>query len=282
MDDVIKSINISAIDILGMVLPGCAFILVMNEGHKLESMLSSYFAFESASAKLFLLLIAGYVVGMLFHTVSDLAERCLWECYLTDPKFYAAYKVSGRLKESIPNVEGVDHCGGWHVWRGVKFCVGFMLNIGVLGVAWSGFGVRNFWELVIPICFAILLFLFSFYIADQCSSSSKKSKYARYVSSVKACEDNAWIQTCISGGKSDSKRSLFDGFRVMMRNLLWCWAFLRLSGYSQSLTDALAMIPHGNLIYRFFLIAVVLRYMHNSYLKYKYSFEDYLYVSANR
>lgn len=316
MEDVIKSINISAIDILGMILPGCAFILVMNEGGALESLIAPYFTFKSASAWIFLLLIAGYIVGMLFHTVSDLAERMLWECYLVDPKFYAAYKVSGRLRGDsistqvgssleqsdntptqvsnasaqranpplqggIPGVRGVIHHGFWHVWRGIKFCAGFMLNASVLYVAWGGSCIQNLVGPIITSIVAVLLFFVSFRIVDYFADTTQNNRYIRFVNSIKACEDNAWIQVCVSKKKNDPKRNLFDGFRVMMRNLLWCLAFLRLSGYLQGLTRTIAMIPHGTTIYRFFLIAAVLRYMHNAYLKYKYAFEDYLYICEN-
>ena len=64
------------------------------------------------------------------------------------------------------------------------------------------------------------------------------------------------------------KRVVFDCFHLMMRNLILVIALLN---YMQA-----AKLSIPQCVERIIVVIMLVRYMHYSYLKYKYSYEDYL------
>ena len=111
MGDFIKDLN--AIDFLGIMMPGSAFLLLLaymedlSAGNESASLLYSYFGTTSPSIGQGILLIAfGYFLGMLFHELGDLLEGLSWRCKSLNPQYKAAYDVYKRVQaKSIGQAE---------------------------------------------------------------------------------------------------------------------------------------------------------------------------------
>lgn len=144
----------------------------------------------------------------------------------------------------------------------------------------SIFSISNYF---VVLCFVVATFAALFYIAQ-----SKLRHYMVKIQHVRL--QNPYIQTYVSGYGNSSKRILFDGFRVTMRNFLIVIAVINIfsiwkpiAAYQQ-ICGALAspvdnVLLNSNILVLCYIFAVLLmfiRYCHYSFLKYKYSYEDYL------
>ena len=78
MGDFIKDLNI--IDFLGMLLPGAFVALCLSIQHPgAWQILETAIGCElGLSLRITVVLVVGYVIGMLLHELGDRMEKCLW------------------------------------------------------------------------------------------------------------------------------------------------------------------------------------------------------------
>lgn len=100
---------------------------------------------------------------------------------------------------------------------------------------------------------------------------------------AKTTGSNADAKSKMEKTSSDSrrKRALFDGFRTMARNMLVAMAFLCLyaitsDGWMRGVYTRLTASTRNCVILLGVLVILFVRYWHYSYLRIKYSYEDYL------
>lgn len=91
MGDFIKDLNI--IDFLGMLLPGSLFIMAEQKVLPIDELLKYFGENPGTAPRVTILLVAGYVIGMLFHELGDSIEWLLWKCQYLDPRTCAAKKA---------------------------------------------------------------------------------------------------------------------------------------------------------------------------------------------
>ena len=285
MGDFIKELNI--IDFLGIAIPGAFLVLMLSGETPAHFFLSSYLGEEySEATKVIVLLILGYIVGGLIHEAGDLAEKLLWSCSLTDPKTYAIWKVGPEQLKHTLNLDGYSA---------------------------PSFSIRNVIKLFVGmLCFS-LYFIFSIDIGANCSDPSTILAiepgililivfivslimtwgygYFSRVDTREAVEliraRNAFIQTTAAKQEKYSKCVLFDGFRVVMRNLMIAIAVINFSSHFVELpvrADVIKLVENSVLKKSIIVLIIVmsLRYFHYSYLKYKYAYELFLDVSLEK
>ena len=280
MGDFVKELNI--IDFLGMMLPGAAFILIFSYGidtTEQASLLFSYFENQDPSAsQVILLIIAGYVLGMLIHEIGDLMEKFCWGYLRIDPRAYAAkaVNINGELIKACERakvLKGQPYCETWKdiVRVGIVLCVALFVSPCLMLVQrnWASF-------VLIGICVATFLIRRSLDAFVFRSSDPVKEIIAA----------NPNIQTKMVGKGNEKKRIVFDGFHVMMRNLLLSWSLLNICAYEmnrQQFLYAFLCEKLGSgleIIVLVFLMVLegmmFVRYYHYSYLKYKYTFENFV------
>ena len=90
MGNFVKELTI--IDFLGMIVPGSLLVLLFNRDYELQSIWSDYFENDMA-ANTIILLIAGYLIGMLIHELGDVLEKQIWKTNWFNPRYYAAREV---------------------------------------------------------------------------------------------------------------------------------------------------------------------------------------------
>lgn len=90
MGDFIKDLNI--IDFLGMLLPGAFVALCLSIQHPgAWQILETAIGCElGLSLRITVVLVVGYVIGMLLHELGDRMEKCLWLVPVLNPRLYAA------------------------------------------------------------------------------------------------------------------------------------------------------------------------------------------------
>lgn len=98
MSDFIKDLNI--IDFLGMLLPGSLYILTVRDFFPTEELLGYFGDDPSLLPRVTFLLVAGYVVGIIFHEIGDIFEKLLWKFKWFDPRTYAAIHTGLAKKNS--------------------------------------------------------------------------------------------------------------------------------------------------------------------------------------
>lgn len=93
MGDFVK--ELTAIDFLGILLPGGFLILIFSMDYPEVALWSGYFGANCGEGvKITILLISGYVLGMLIHEVGDILEQgLLWQCYRCNPMISAMRKI---------------------------------------------------------------------------------------------------------------------------------------------------------------------------------------------
>lgn len=206
MGDFIKDLNI--IDFLGMLLPGSLFIISTQKALPVDELLKYFGEDPGVAPRITFLLVAGYVIGMLFHELGDFLEWLLHKCSCFDPRTRAA-KRTGLID---------------HLVAGGK--------------------------------------------------SKTKSD------ALQAVRKGDSIYFSVIDNKTDTrKRNLFEGFRTMARNLFLVLLLLLFfpGGFPKGFPGVLA---EANTVQIFFYVGactlLFMRYRHYSYLKFKYSYEDYL------
>lgn len=286
MGDFIKDLN--AIDFLGMMVPGATMILLFEyiwDSSEQASLLFSFFGQgEVKGAIIGLLVVCGYVVGMLVHELSDTLEGWLWKLGPFNPKFRAAQDVDrdsdwklGEIWESSRNPSAnmqkttADEMG-WLMCAILIAVGGYTVLSGIFGEKGSG---------IVADALAVLLggCLISFR-----NESVDKQRYQPLINALPQ------IQTQIEKCGNLRKRTIFDGFHVMMRNLVL--VIFLMDVYALAIGESSPMVRcfsgkdgavnyMGAIVLCAAEVLMISRYDRFAYLKYKYIFEDYLEYKRN-
>jgi len=207
MGDFIKDLN--AIDFLGIMMPGSAFLLLLaymedlSSRNESASLLYSYFDTTSPSIGQGILLIAfGYFLGMLFHELGDLIEGLSWRCKSLNPQYKAAYDVYKRVQaKSIGQAEIV-------VFPIVLLVIIFLCT-------WiNQFDDDSYIKYTDIIINLISIAIYLSY--NLAKNKILEKENPEIESKVHALPE---IQTKIEKSGNIRKRTIFDGFHLMMRNL---------------------------------------------------------------
>lgn len=291
MGDFIKDLNI--IDFLGMLLPGAFVALCLSIQHPgAWQILETAIGCElSLSLRITVVLVVGYVIGMLLHELGDRMEKCLWLVPVLNPRLYAARTTKLWKREA----ENVDRTIQWDetsshtfrksvksVWKEWKMCVFSPLVVAavitVLLVAAHMLPLE--WGAILGIALAVVLYVTDVYmLRDRFPTDSGDEGYT-----IKAMRrvlegDAEYYSHAKQDKESQRKRNLFDGFRSSARNLFLAFIFLHAytsagEGELGSLIQTqMAKLPVRCVVYGTMLLMLI-RYWHYSYLKFKYCYED--------
>lgn len=291
MGDFIKDLNI--IDFLGMLLPGAFVALCLSIQHPgAWQILETAIGCElSLSLRITVVLVVGYVIGMLLHELGDRMEKCLWLVPVLNPRLYAARTTKLWKREA----ENVDRTIQWDetsshtfrksvksVWKEWKMCVFSPLVVAavitVLLVAAHMLPLE--WGAILGIALAVVLYVTDVYmLRDRFPTDSGDEGYT-----IKAMRrvpegDAEYYSHAKQDKESQRKRNLFDGFRSSARNLFLAFIFLHAytsagEGELGSLIQTqMAKLPVRCVVYGAMLLMLI-RYWHYSYLKFKYCYED--------
>lgn len=301
MSDFFKELNI--IDILGICLPGCLLVLLLGGDQTAQLLWAAQFQ-DNALAFGIMLITVGSIAGMLIQELGDMVEKGLWLIPWLDPKCYAACAVNiGPIDQSdmdshkypLPTGRTADVlkwlCG--IVSLLVVLCASFLFPVSMWKAACQSnsaawFGWAACWGL-------------SPLFATICASCIYARTYSKKTAAEKLKIDairlaNPYIQTRLTGHGNTSKRTLFDGWRFVMRNLLWVWAIANLVNLWKPL-DLYCRIAGsmmadggdmtGNLFWLTLMASIAIslmlvRYYHYAFLRYKYSLEDYMELPPNQ
>ena len=83
MENSVKELTI--IDFLGMIVPGGLLVLLFHKDYEVQSIWNGYFGNDTV-ANTIILLVAGYLVGMLIHEWGDILEKAVWKLNLLNPR----------------------------------------------------------------------------------------------------------------------------------------------------------------------------------------------------
>ena len=295
MTELFKELNI--IDILGIGVPGCLLVLLLGGDQTAALLWADQFQ-GNVLAFAVLLLVAGSLAGMLTQELGDLIEKGLWLIPWLDPKIHAAHSVNRKdLKLNDIRKHAYAEPKGAAPVLTMIFCV-----LGALAVVWCATGLlptallrsvpganadawadgsvlAALWPLPIA---AVAVALFC-----RKLPSRKEAEWANLKTIRNA---NPYIQTRLVGHGNTSKRTLFDGWRFVMRNLIIVLAVINLVSLwkpvdlyrqiAQLLTasggDGTDHLFRLTLITACAVCLMLVRYYHYAYLRYKYSLENFM------
>ena len=297
MKDFFKELNI--IDILGIGVPGCLLVLLLGGDQTAALLWADQFQ-GNVLAFAALLLVAGSLAGMLIQELGDLIEKGLWLIPWLDPKFYAANAVNStdltKVKDKVEKHTCAEPGKGKCLLAQCLSAVAALLVVGcavaLLPVAiWTAaaaaddavwFDPKAMWGLW-PLGVMLLAALLLRPKVDFTDAAIKTVRNA-----------NPYIQTCLVGHGNTSKRTLFDGWRFVMRNLILVLSVTNLVSLWKPV-DLYCRVAHmlvgkggdmtGHLFWLIVATACVVglmlvRYYHYAYLRYKYSLENYIRMIA--
>ena len=297
MTEFFKELNI--IDILGIGVPGCLLVLLLG-GDQTAALLWADLFQGNVLAFAVLLLVAGSLAGMLIQELGDLIEKGLWLIPWLDPKFYAANAVNStdltKVKEKVEKHTCAEPGKGKRLLAQCLSAVAALLAVGcavaLLPVAiWTAAAAADdavwfdpkamwgLWPLGIMLLTVLLL----------------RPKVDFKDDAIKTVRDaNSYLQTCLVGHGNTSKRTLFDGWRFVMRNLILVLSVTNLASLWKPV-DLYHRVAHmlvgkgGDMTGHLFWLIVafscivglmLVRYYHYAYLRYKYSLENYIRMIA--
>lgn len=307
MGNFIKELTI--IDFLGILVPGGLVLLLFNPDFSIRKIWCSYFNPGSVADSV-IFLVAGYLIGMLLHETGDLFEKLIRKCPLFDPCYYAAKKVtlpsessyvlvtstyflnaeinlqsttSSKMGNAVIDSTSQDKSSCLKTIRQFIFS-----SIGVYIILSSVFffplllksesNIKN----VLFALFSLLMILLITVVGIRISKPLNKLQNSE---AMKFASQNSVIQTKIFGKASAAKRQIFDGFYYIMRNLLLVMGvtntyalFFTNSQYLAQKVSNFYKNDNRTLLYCIIGIVMLIRCCHYAYLKYKYSYEDYLYL----
>ncbi len=295
MKDFFKELNI--IDILGIGVPGCLLMLLLGGEQAAELLWMDQFQNHPLAFGI-VLIIVGSLAGMLVQELGDMIEKGLWLIPWLDPKVYAACAVK-------TNEIGNDKMGDYEYPTPsgktlviLKWVCGISALFVVIGASivfpfsmWKAAFVTDAtahvdyhaWFGLIPLLItAISACRYVKVLPNKESDDWKKIESLRNA--------NPYIQTKLVGHGNTSKRTLFDGWRFVMRNLLLVWAITNLISLWKPLDFyrrvAKVMVGiNGDMTSNLFWLTLlascsislmIVRYFHYAFLRYKYSLEDYV------
>lgn len=293
MNDFLKELNI--IDILGIGVPGCLLVLLLGGDQTAALLWSEQFG-NSSLLFTIALITAGSIAGMLVHELGDMIEKGLWLIPWMDPKTYAACAVTVK---SIDDKKLKPH--------------EYPVPEGLLGL---GIGVVSFFAAVLVVFGASAVFPYAMLAAARVTEPAARMGYSVWwgitplgvlgigaiIAVFALCKKrsgakietirkaNPYIQTKLVGHGNTSKRTLYDGWRFVMRNLVLVWAIANVVSLWKPLDlyrqAAEAMVGDNgdmtrNLMWLTLMAScaismMLVRYYHYAYLRYKYSLEDYI------
>lgn len=286
MENFIKELTI--IDFLGILVPGSLVLLLFSQDYPIRNIWCGFFG-SSSAADTIIFLVAGYLTGMLIHELGDLLEKIIWACPYLNPRYHAAKNVYFAQK-NIYNVISPSHVTNTHEMHlenqdrtiALQFIIS---NIAVcvilISVFFFPFLLKYSCSKDVLLVLLILLTLPVMFIKEMLvrSKSNQLSAVLKYV------KQNPAIQVKIFGKASAAKRQIFDGFYCIMRNLLlvigsaniYALCFTDSPHFSQQVKN---FYDNNSLLAIYFIasILMLIRCCHYAYLKYKYSYEDYLYL----
>ena len=297
MTEFFKELNI--IDILGIGVPGCLLVLLLGGDQTAALLWADQFQ-GNVLAFAALLLVAGSLAGMLIQELGDLIEKGLWLIPWLDPKFYAANAVNStdltKVKEKVEKHTCAEPGKGKRLLAQCLSAVAALLAVGcavaLLPVAiWTAAAAADdavwfdpkamwgLWPLGIMLLTVLLL----------------RPKVDFKDDAIKTVRDaNSYLQTCLVGHGNTSKRTLFDGWRFVMRNLILVLSVTNLASLWKPV-DLYHRVAHmlvgkgGDMTGHLFWLIVafscivglmLVRYYHYAYLRYKYSLENYIRMIA--
>ena len=286
MGDFIKELTI--IDFLGMIVPGSLLIVLFTKDYELQSIWGDYFGNDTV-ANTIILLIAGYLIGMLIHELGDLLEKQLWKMSRLNPRYYAAKEVFLNVEKNI-NTLIKEKCkendendqDKKQLLLSVFLLEVLYLALFFLPVLLTTLKKEDNIEIHLLIAFAIVAIcvLSAIYLIR-----TKNSVDASVVGYLK---QNAAIQIEVFGKATAAKRQIFDGFYCVMRNFLIVIGItniysviMLIFGRSSHLLDAVNIFYQDWIqvfIYCIVVVGILHRCWHYACLKYKYTYEDYLYI----
>lgn len=237
MGDFIKDLNI--IDFLGMLLPGAFVALCLSIQHPgAWQILETAIGCElGLSLRITVVLVVGYVIGMLLHELGDRMEKCLWLVPVLNPRLYAARTtklLEREAKKVDPKIQWDETSSHTFrksvksVWKEWKMCVFSPLVVAavitVLLVAAHMLPLE--WGAILGIALAVVLYVTDVYmLRDRFPTGSGDEGYT-----IKAMRrvlegDAEYYSHAKQDKESQRKRNLFDGFRSSARNLFLAFIF---------------------------------------------------------
>lgn len=295
MKDFFKELNI--IDILGIGVPGCLLVLLLGGDQTAELLWMEQFQYHPLAFGI-VLIVVGSLAGMLIQELGDLIEKGLWMISWLDPKTYAAFVVNTDSldietleKKKYSNSKETAH--PWIRWVCVAaaalviICASVLLPFAMWRSAVvSTTGAKagaGAWLGVMPLLGGgVAVYLLRRRLPETDSVEGKKLFTIRNA--------NPYIQTLFVDHGNTSKRTLYDGWRFVMRNLVLVLAVTNLISLWKPL-DLYRRVadfmvgPDGNMTVNLFFLMLfssvsitlmLVRYYHYAYLRYKYSLEDYI------
>lgn len=300
MGDFIKELTI--IDFLGMIVPGGMLVLLFSKDYELQNIWRDYFENDMV-ANTIILLIAGYLIGMLIHELGDILEKQIWKMNRLNPRYYAAKEVFLNVGEKYKCLDSTE-------WQAFKnkceknaedkqennaegkrkrkrillsvislwiFCLALLFLPFLLKMIKKG---ENIGTIIL-----ILLIVVAIYAWAVSGLIPTKKEDAEIIGYLK---QNAAIQTEIFGKATAAKRQIFDGFYCVMRNFLIVIGItnvysvvMMISGETSNLLSEVdTFYQDGAKIFIYYIVVVGMlhRCWHYAFLKYKYTYEDYLYI----
>lgn len=291
MGDFIKDLNI--IDFLGMLLPGAFVALCFSIQHPgAWQVLANAFGCElSVSMRIAVILVAGYVAGMLLHELGDRLEKLLWHVPILNPRLYAAHRTTLLKREA----ESINAESQWNqtcspkffesmklLWKEWKMCVFTPISasavIAVLLMAACALPLR--WGVMLGIVLSAVLYIANVLVLWDWFPADSGGKGYTIQAIRRVLEGDAeYYSHAKQDQESQRKRNLFDGFRSSARNLLLALIFLRAYATAkEGNLCSLIQTQMGKFPTQFVtggaMLLLLIRYYHYSYLKYKYCYED--------
>ncbi len=212
---------------------------------------------------------------------SDSAEAQYKAARVIEKSDYSLLRMSGeknvRDSDSVKEQDKKEEKVWLTVIKGVgkNAVCGIILAVLIIfslgGSFWNDSAMDRLLQVVVP-CFVLIWIIFAWLFEESLPETVKN--WVR---------KNAAIQTLIVGKGNEAKRRMFDGFYVMMRNLLLALVFIHIhmqfGGHVGTITTQILEILSNEMHGGIYIAAVLImweRCFHYAYLKYKYSYENYL------
>lgn len=282
--------NFSLLDTLSILLPGTCAVLIFGYDIPWALLWEGYFDNPpSESIKLTLLIALGYFVGIIVHEMSNLLEKLLWRCSALNPRWHAYFSVQGHEFNACikPFVNQSDRASFTPYVDKVLSICGWTLGGVILFLSATLLLPNTPFYFLLLGCVIITLPLTHLLVFKIISAICK---VAPQINASEIHYIDRRIQTELSAHtQNENKRLLFDSFHCLMRNLIMLLAvvnlYLRLCGPSSMLYTTVYNIHYssrGYALYSILFLLIIICYFRYSYLKYKYSFEDYCQIAKNR
>lgn len=299
MHDLIKELNI--IDILGIGVPGCLMVLLLGGDQTAQLLWMEQFQ-NNALAFGVVLIVVGSLVGMLIHELGDMIEKGLWLIPWLDPKVYAAVAVNldSMPMEALERNKYPVPTGG--IAKIIQ--VACAVAAGLILVFASILLTTAMWRAALPGTPAAyvsiwawmghLPLVFTAVAAFRYRKTIPPQNDIKWTKIQTIRDANPYIQTILVNHGNTSKRTLYDGWRFVMRNLILVLAISNLICLWKPLdlyrhVAEKMVMPSGSMSANLFWLTLMascaislmlVRYYHYAFLRYKYSLEDYMLLSA--